>query len=197
MKSSKKNLLAELSLADYITVLSNFLILNGFWLLWNGHMLLAIAVVFVSMYLDYLDGWTARKYGGSPYGKVLDSLYDILGWVLFPALVVNIQTHWAWWSVVITTLYCMAAAIRLSRFTVAGYVETDKRYYTGMPVSYSRYALLVVLLAGGVLSAVMLAIMIPLMVSSRLFRKSPPILMQINLVYAAIFLTLYLRNGSH
>lgn len=190
MHRNKKHLLAELSKADYITVLSTFLILNGFWLLWSGKTKLAIAVVFVSMFFDYLDGWFARKYGGSPYGKVLDSLYDILGWVLFPALVINIQTHWAWWSIIITTFYCLAAAIRLSRFTVAGYVETDKRYYTGMPVSYSRYALLLVLLVGAKISALMLAVMIPLMVSSRLFRKSPPVLMQINLLYAAIFLWL-------
>ena len=192
---SKKHLLTELSKADYITVLATFLIVNAFWLLWNGEIYLAIAVTFVSMFFDYLDGRVARKYGGSPYGKVLDSLYDILGWVLFPALVVNIQTHWAWWSVVATTLYCLCAAIRLSRFTVAGYVETDKRYYTGMPVSYSRYALLVVLLAGAKISVIMLAIMIPLMVSSRLFRKSPPVLMQINLIYAAIFLFLYLKHA--
>lgn len=193
MHDNKKHLLKELSKADYITVLATFLILNGFWLLWNGQKELAIAIVFVSMFFDYLDGHVARRYGGSPYGKVLDSLYDILGWVLFPALVINIQTGWAWWSLIITTLFCLSCAIRLSRFTVAGYVETDKRYYTGMPVSYSRYALLLVLIAGAKISALILTIMIPLMVSSRLFRKSPPILMQINLVYAAIFLWLYFR----
>jgi hypothetical protein len=33
------------------------------------------------------------------------------------------------------------------------------------------------------------------MVSSRLFRKSPPLLMQINLLYAAIFFWLFLRHG--
>ena len=190
---SKKHLLNELSKADYITVLSLFLIVNAFWLLWNGQTYLAIAVTFISMFFDYLDGKVARKYGGSPYGKVLDSLYDILGWVLFPALVINIQTHWAWWAIAITTTYCLSSAIRLSRFTVAGYVETNKRYYTGMPVSYSRYALLVVLLAGAKISVLILAIMIPLMVSSRLFRKSPPFLMQSNLLYAAIFLWLYLK----
>ncbi len=190
---SKKHLLKELSKADYITTLSLLLIVNAFWLLWNGQAYLAIAVTFVSMFFDYLDGKIARKYGGSPYGKVLDSLYDILGWVLFPALVINIEANWAWWAVIVTTVYCLSSAIRLSRFTVTGYVETNKRYYTGMPVSYSRYALLVVLLADAKVSVLMLAIMIPLMVSSRLFRKSPPLLMQINLLYAAIFLWLYLK----
>ena len=189
----KKYLLKELSWADYITLLSLFLIVNAFWLLWNGHMYIAIAFTFVSMYFDYLDGYIARKFGGSDYGKVLDSLYDILGWVLFPALVINIQSHWAWWAVVVTTFYCLAAALRLSRFTITGYIKTDKRYYVGMPVSYSRYALLLVLLFNAKLSVLLLAIMVPLMVSSKLFKKSPPLLMQINLLYAAIFLWLQLK----
>lgn len=193
---NKKHLLTELSYADYITVLALSLILNGFWLLVTGKVRLAIAIAFVSMFLDYLDGAIARRYGGSPYGKVLDSLYDILGWVLFPALVINIQTSWAWWSVVITTLFCLASAIRLSRFTVEGYASTvDKRSFAGLPVSYSRYALLLVLIVGAKISVMILAIMIPSMISSRLFRKSPPFLMQINLLYAAIFLWLALRHG--
>lgn len=195
MHSNKKHLLAELSKADYITCLSIILITSAFWLLWNEQIYLAIAVTFLSMYFDYLDGYIARKYGGSPYGTVLDSLYDILGWVLFPALVVNIQTEWSWWSIVITSLYCMFAALRLARFTIAGYVEKSKKYYIGMPVSYSRYALLIVLLFDAKISALILAIMIPLMVSSRLFRKSPAILMQINIFYSLIFLYLYFKNA--
>lgn len=190
---SKKHLIRELSRADYVTSLAILLIVNAFWLAWNNQIHLAIAITFVSMFLDYADGRLARKYGGSPYGKVLDSLYDVLGWVLFPALMINIQTDWAWWSLVVTSLYCLFATLRLGRFTVSGYVETDKRYYTGMPVSYSRYALLVVFIMGGTVSLLLLAIMIPLMVSSRLFRKSPAFLMQINLLYAAMFLWLYLR----
>ena len=190
---SKKHLIKELSIADYVTCIALVLIVCAFWLAWNNQLYLAVAVTFLSMFLDYLDGRLARQYGGSPYGKVLDSLYDILGWVLFPALMVNVQASWAWWSLIITTSYCLFAALRLSRFTVAGYVETDKRYYTGMPVSYSRYALLLVFIAGAKISALMLAVMIPLMVSSRLFKKSPPFLMQINLLYAAIFVWLYLN----
>lgn len=190
---NKKHLIKELSKADYVTSLAILLIVNAFWLAWNNQIYLAVSITFISMFLDYADGRLARKYGSSPYGKVLDSLYDILGWVLFPAIMVNIQTNWAWWSIIITSIYCLFAALRLSRFTVAGYVETSKRYYTGMPVSYSRYALLLVFIAGGKLSAFILGAMIPFMVSSRLFKKSPPFLMQINLLYATIFLWLHLR----
>jgi phosphatidylserine synthase len=190
----KKHLLFELSAADYVTVLAIFLIVNAFWISWHGQIKLAIAAAFLSMFLDYLDGSVARKYGSSPYGQVLDSLYDILGWVLFPALVVNIEAKWAWWAVTITTLYCVFAAIRLSRFTVAGYVKKDKSYYTGVPVLFSKYALLVVLFDQAKISALILAAMIPMMVSSRLVKKPRPFWARLELFYAVIFFWLYLND---
>lgn len=125
---TKKHLIQELSRADYITVISILLITNSFWLAWHEQYYLAISIAFVSMFLDYLDGYIARLYGGSLYGKVLDSLYDILGWVLFPALMINIEVGWAWWSVVVTTLFVIASALRLSRFTVKGYAEESKKF---------------------------------------------------------------------
>jgi len=191
---AQKHLLQELSRADYVTATAVVCIVSALWLLWNGKTDLAIGVAFVSMFLDYVDGTVARKYGGSPYGKIYDSLYDILGWVLFPALVVNIEAGWAWWSVIITTVFCLAAMLRLGRFTAAGYIETDKKYYQGLPVLFSKYALLPCLLFNAKLSVLLLAVMIPLMVSSRLIRKPHPFLAQLELGYAALFIWLYLRN---
>jgi CDP-diacylglycerol---serine O-phosphatidyltransferase len=193
-KSADKHLLKQLSKADYVTALSIACIVNAFALLWHGYTNLAVSLAFVSMFLDYVDGLVARKYGGSPYGAVLDSLYDVMGWVLFPAMVINIQADWAWWSILVTTLFSVFGLLRLSRFTVAGYVKTDARYYRGLPVLFSKYALLVALwLNMTTLAVVWLAVMIPLMVSSRLVRKPHPILAQLELVYAAIFLWLHIR----
>ena len=191
---SKKHLLSELSVADYVTSAAVLLVVSAIWLLWLGKTELAVGIAFISMFLDYLDGAVARKYGGSPYGKVLDSLYDVLGWVLFPALVINIEAKWAWWAVIITTLFCLFSVLRLSRFTIAGYVETDQRYYTGLPVLFSKYALLLAFIAGAKLSVIILAVMIPLMVSSRLIKKPHPIFAQLELVYAAIFIYLYVAH---
>jgi phosphatidylserine synthase len=189
----KKHLLQELSKADYVTLTAVAFIACGFWVLWQGSVYLAVALAFVSMFLDYVDGAVARKYGGSPYGKVMDSLYDVMGWVLFPSLVINIQTGWQWWSILVTTLFCVFSIMRLSRFTVAGYVETDGRYYRGLPVLFSKYALLLAFVMSGQLAVLGLAVMIPLMVSSRLIRKPHPFLAQLELAYAALFLWLHLR----
>jgi archaetidylserine synthase len=191
--NKQKHLLTQLSAADIITLAATLLVTMAVWLLWNGHVYLVLGVAFLSMFLDYLDGTIARKYGGSPYGSVLDSLYDILGFVLLPALVINILTGWAWWSLVVTAAYHLSAALRLARFTNQGYIEKDKRYYVGLPVLYSKYALLVIGVWNAKLSVLLLAVMIPLMISTKLVRKPPALFAQLNLIYAAIFLLLHLR----
>lgn len=196
MVKQKKHLLSQLSKADYVTLTAVTLILLSFWLLLLDQVVLSIALAFVSTFLDYLDGVFARKYGGSPYGKVLDSLYDIMGWVLFPSAVINIQTGMAWWSVVITTLFCLSATLRLGRFTIDGYEEiTSKRYYIGLPVLFSKYALLMALIANGLFSVIIMAIMIPLMVSSRPIIKPHPITAQVELLYALLFVWIYFQHG--
>ncbi len=189
----KGHLIKELSVADYITLTATLLIVIAIWLLWKEKTYLAISVTFVSMFLDYLDGTVARRYGGSAYGKVLDSLYDILGFVLFPSLLIINNTNWAWWALVVAAIYHLSACLRLARFTTQGYVEGDKRYYVGVPVLFSKYAVLVSLFAGAKLSVLILAIMIPFMVSSKLIKKPHPLFAQLNLIYAVIFLLLYLK----
>lgn len=191
---ARKHLLRELSLADYLTSIAILFIVSAFWVIWQGRVELATAIAFVSMFFDYLDGAVARRYGSSPYGKVLDSLYDVLGWVLFPALAINIQAGWAWWAVFVTTIYCLFAIIRLSRFTVSGYAGKNEKYYEGLPVLFSKYALLAVLIAETKISVIILAVMIPLMVSSRLIKKPHPLLSYLELLYAAVFLWLYLND---
>jgi CDP-diacylglycerol--serine O-phosphatidyltransferase len=190
----ENNLISKLSRPDYVTLLAVFFIVNAFWLLCMGKVYLAIAVAFLSTFLDYLDGVIARRYGGSPYGKIYDSLYDVLGWVLFPALVINHHFQWQWWVVIITTLFCVSGVMRLGRFTVEGYTKQDKFYYVGVPVLYSKYAVLTVFSLNGLLSVAILAIMVPLMISSRLIPKQNPFLAQLELVYALIFLYL---NFTH
>jgi phosphatidylserine synthase len=109
--------------------------------------------------------------------------------------VINIEAHWVWWSLVLTSVFCVASVIRLSRFTVSGYVEKNKKYYTGLPVLFSKYALLLCLFFNAKLSLLILAAMIPMMVSSKLVKKPHALFAQLELLYALIFLTLYFRHG--
>ena len=194
MARQNKHLVHQLSYADQVTLLAVGSIIVAFWLLWNGYIYLAVGFAFLSTFLDFLDGICARKYGGSAYGKMFDSLYDVLGWVLFPALIINIQSGWQWWSIVITTFYCIAAVMRLGRFTADGYVENGGSYYQGLPVLYSKYALIGAFFWQAIPSLLWLAIMIPLMISSRLVPKQRPWLAWLEAVYAIIFIVLGMQN---
>lgn len=193
---SSEPLLRQLSGADWVTVAAVAAVAHAYWAVFVGRVWLGTGLAFVAMFLDYLDGAVARARGGSPYGAVLDSLGDMLIWVLFPALVINIQMHFAWWSVAVTSAYMMFAVIRLGRFTVAGYVKSDKAYYTGLPVLFSKYALLLSFVPHfGWLAVAWLAAMIPLMVSWRLVPKPHPLVTQSEIVIAAIFIYLALTHG--
>lgn len=187
-KQQTAHLVHQLSKADYVTLTAVGLIIVAFWLLATGHIYLAVGIAFLSMFCDYLDGMIARRYGGSAYGAAYDSLYDVLGWVLFPALVINIEAQWQWWAIIVTTCYCIAAVMRLGRFTVAGYVETDGKKYRGLPVLYSKYALIGAFFLQGIPAVAILGVMIPLMISSRLIPKQQAWLAWLEPVYALIFI---------
>jgi archaetidylserine synthase len=195
-KQDTTHLIHQLSKADYVTLAAVGLIVVAFWLLATGHTYLAVGVAFMSMFLDYLDGVIARRYGGSAYGAAYDSLYDVLGWVLFPALVINMQAQWQWWAIIVTTCYCIAAVMRLGRFTVAGYVETVGKNYQGLPVLYSKYALIGAFFLQGIPAVVILIVMIPLMISSRLVPKQQAWLAWLEPVYALLFIGLAVTQAS-
>ena len=179
-------LIRQLSWADGVTLTAVLVVVQALWWLGRGQSELAAALACLSMFLDYVDGAVARRWGSSAYGKVLDSLYDSLGWVFFPATVINLKLDWAWWGLMITSLFCLAGLLRLSRFTVQGYVGDSQRHYVGLPVLFSQYALLAAFIWPP-LAAVMLAVMVPLMVSELRVRKPPPIVSYLLLAYAAFF----------
>ena len=179
-------LVRQLSWADSVTLTAVLVVVNAFWWLWRGQPELAAALACVSMFLDHVDGVVARRWGSSAYGRVLDSLYDALGWVVFPATVINLRLDWTWWGLTVTSLFCLSGQLRLSRFTVEGYVGESRRYYVGLPVLFSQYPLLAAFVWPP-LAALMLAVMVPWMVSERRVRKPSPIMAYLLLVYAAVF----------
>jgi len=100
----------------------------------KGHFEYAAIAIFVAMIMDGLDGRVARLTNTqSAFGAEYDSLSDMVSFGLAPALVVY---NWAlsplgkvgWLA---SFIYAAATALRLARFNIQ--VETDKRYFVGMP----------------------------------------------------------------
>ncbi len=100
----------------------------------KGHFEYAAIAIFVAMIMDGLDGRVARLTNTqSAFGAEYDSLSDMVSFGLAPALVVY---NWAlsplgkvgWLA---SFIYAAATALRLARFNIQ--VNTDKRYFMGMP----------------------------------------------------------------
>ncbi len=158
------NLLRKLMPADYVTLLAVALITISFWFLAKGELHLASASALAAIFFDFIDGKIARKYGSSQYGKYLDSLFDVAGFIIFPTLLIITVRQGDLASLIVSIVYSLAAYLRLARFTVHGLPKSAK-YYQGMPVLYSVFAILLYRVDSGTLSLLVLLAMSPLMIS--------------------------------
>lgn len=97
----------------------------------------AAIAIYLAMVADSLDGRIARLTGTqSKFGAEFDSLSDMVGFGVAPALVVyslalNELGKVGW---LVAFCYTAATALRLARFNIqAAGEETDKRYFQGLP----------------------------------------------------------------
>ena len=139
-------LLRRLSRADLLTLGSVALSIAAFRLLLQGERARSIGVMALAIVGDHLDGIVARRFGASPYGKLLDSFFDALNYLTFPALYLMIETDLA--LVYLPVVFAMVAAglLRLARFTQEGFADEQAHHYAGMPVFYLGFAPLLLFL---------------------------------------------------
>ncbi len=101
----------------------------------NNNFVSAGIALFFALILDSLDGRVARlTHTSSPFGAELDSLADMVGFGIAPAVIVfNWQLHsYGKLGWLLAFIYCACAGLRLARFnTMIGIV--DKRYFLGLP----------------------------------------------------------------
>jgi CDP-diacylglycerol--serine O-phosphatidyltransferase len=102
----------------------------------RGELELAAPFIGIAVVLDMLDGRIARLTGtATAFGLELDSLADVVSFGVAPAVLA-----FAWglsdlgrigWAA--GFIYLSAAAMRLARFNIQSGVQTDKRYFVGLP----------------------------------------------------------------
>jgi CDP-diacylglycerol--serine O-phosphatidyltransferase len=87
---------------------------------------------------DYLDGKVARALGlASEFGKQLDSLCDLISFVLAPAIFAySFSSTTSVWLILLLMAYIGAGLLRLARFNITGTLE-DGKYFEGAPVPFS------------------------------------------------------------
>jgi len=115
----------------------------------------AVLCLILAGVADLLDGTYARRFTRDErtraYGVQLDSLADMVGFVVLP-LAILLRLGPAWWVVAVAAAaYAVAAVTRLAYFNIA--TDGTPGRYHGLPVTYAALVLPVVwlglTLAGG------------------------------------------------
>lgn len=120
-----------LSLANGLSgVTSVYLSVQGFYV-W------AVVAIAAGAFFDLFDGKLARSMGlASDFGIQIDSLCDLISFVIAPAVFgwqVGLQQPW---FLAILALYVATGILRLARFNVTGTTDGGK-FFEGMPVPVS------------------------------------------------------------
>ena len=130
-------------LPNFFTTLTIF---GGFYAIVmaiNGHFATSAAAVFGAMIADSLDGRIARMMNSqSEFGKQYDSLADLIGFGIAPALTVYL---WALQDLknvaeilgkagwLVAFIYTCCAALRLARFNIHEPGPAEKGFFIGLP----------------------------------------------------------------
>lgn len=104
-------------------------------------------LVLVALFWDSIDGNVARAFKNpTSLGKELDSLADIVSFVVAPALLAAKSWHYesAPWTLAAVFLYLATGAYRLARFNIQ---STAKGIFLGLPTPAAAAALSMTVLA--------------------------------------------------
>ena len=134
-----------------LTYIGLALSILGIYLSFQGEILYALSCLIVAGICDLFDGTVARMCKRTKeekeFGIQLDSLVDVVNFLVFPIIIyINIGLD-KWYFVLLYILYALCGVVRLAYFNITLEEENkDKaiKYYHGLPVTYA--ALLIPLL---------------------------------------------------
>ncbi|WP_394831446.1 CDP-alcohol phosphatidyltransferase family protein [Pendulispora rubella] len=142
---------------------------------------LGLTFMFLGLLMDALDGVVARRFHlESDLGKVLDSLCDVVTYLVAPALALRVLGLQGLAGGAAMTIMVVAGILRLANFAVIGNVKgTAGPAYLGMPCFYSHFVLAGLVLLHGwlapgafrLLAAAAISIMSVLFISRIRFPK--------------------------
>ena len=163
------NVFRVMRLPDVFTLLNvvfGFLAILAAGRAWGGSFpQYAVVFILLAAMADGVDGFLARKVGGSPLGANLDSLADLISFGTAPVFLAISAFHLPphIWPVGIFFLIC--GTLRLARFNVVS--GNSDRFFEGLPIPAAGIALSAsVLLGRPTLTIVLMLFLALLMVSS-------------------------------
>ena len=130
----KRGIGSFLSVQDLFTLLNAACGVLAAFCAISGQFFLAILLLLSSVVWDYLDGKIGR-WLGTPhqFGKELDSLADVIGFGMAPAVFVYTYAAPHGWQTPILVLFVLCGILRLARFNVVNLAGE----YIGMPITWN------------------------------------------------------------
>jgi len=124
----------------------------------------ALVFILLAAIADGLDGFLARKVGGSPLGANLDSLADLISFGTAPAFLAISAFHLPphIWPIGIFFLLC--GTLRLARFNIVS--SKSDQYFEGLPIPAAGIALSASVLLGRPALTVVLMLFLALLMTS-------------------------------
>jgi CDP-diacylglycerol--serine O-phosphatidyltransferase len=124
----------------------------------------ALVFILLAAIADGLDGFLARKVGGSPLGANLDSLADLISFGTAPAFLAISAFHLPphIWPIGIFFLLC--GTLRLARFNVIS--SKSDQYFEGLPIPAAGIALSASVLLGRPTLTIVLMLFLALLMTS-------------------------------
>jgi CDP-diacylglycerol--serine O-phosphatidyltransferase len=153
MLNKKSPFIIKLNRVDLITLSSVLTTFIAMMYAIEGHLYFSMALLFLAMTADALDGMLARKWGlEREFGRYLDGFMDVLIYLVVPSIIMLQWQFDGYWSIFIL-LMIACGCIRLSVFNQVGNVEDTsnatnekKLAYKGMPVFWSVFILAAMML---------------------------------------------------
>ncbi|ADB57932.1 CDP-diacylglycerol/serine O-phosphatidyltransferase [Archaeoglobus profundus DSM 5631] len=118
---------SRLRFADVFSLLNATFGFLGICVASNGNLILAAKFIMISVLMDGIDGFVARKKGGSDLGRELDSLADLVSFGVLPSLILFKMN-----LLYVSIPYLLANIYRLARFNVLRYED-----FLGLPTTAS------------------------------------------------------------
>jgi archaetidylserine synthase len=162
------NVFRVIRLPDLFTLLNvvfGFLALLAAGGAWGGiYPQYAVVFILLAAMADGLDGFLARKVGGSPLGANLDSLADLISFGAAPVFLAisafRLPPHI--WPVGIFFLLC--GTLRLARFNVVS--GKSDQFFEGLPIPAAGIALCASVLLGRPTFTIVLMLFLGLLMTS-------------------------------
>jgi len=162
------NVFRVIRLPDLFTLLNvvfGFLAILAAGRAWGGNIpQYAVVFILLAAMADGLDGFLARKVGGSPLGANLDSLADLISFGTAPVFLAISAFHLPphIWPVGIFFLLC--GTLRLARFNVVS--GKSDQFFEGLPIPAAGIALSASVLLGRPTLTIVLMLFLALLMTS-------------------------------